>query len=311
MAGTWAELPWGVIRTPSGPALQPLGLHCRSQMGSSMWFLRQSTAGQELPLGPFVSSADGNTPQTGLTIANTDVRLQKAGTTAEVGKSSGGATHIASGRYYAVLDATDTDTVGPLRVSVHVGGALAVWLDCCVLAPAVYDTLFGTADPRDWTANERTAIRSILGVPASGTAPADPTVGILDEIRDTLTGGPIQVTVTSPVAETGAVEVFIGDSYQAADGRALQWAATGWPDLTGASITFEVHRTVSPYRAVLQTAGVVTVAGAATQEVRVELTGTLTAGLVRGNYDYEVVATLASGGVLTLVRGPFYAKGEV
>jgi hypothetical protein len=36
----------------------------------------------------------------------------------------------------------------------------------------------------DWTANERTAIRSILGIPASGTTPADPTVGILDEIRD-------------------------------------------------------------------------------------------------------------------------------
>jgi hypothetical protein len=36
----------------------------------------------------------------------------------------------------------------------------------------------------DWTSNERTAIRSILGIPTSGTTPADPTVGILDEIRD-------------------------------------------------------------------------------------------------------------------------------
>jgi hypothetical protein len=39
----------------------------------------------------------------------------------------------------------------------------------------------GTAD---WTADERTAIRSILGVPGSGTTPADPTVGILDTTRD-------------------------------------------------------------------------------------------------------------------------------
>jgi hypothetical protein len=36
----------------------------------------------------------------------------------------------------------------------------------------------------DWTANERTAIRSILGVPTSGTTPTDPTSGILDTIRD-------------------------------------------------------------------------------------------------------------------------------
>jgi hypothetical protein len=36
----------------------------------------------------------------------------------------------------------------------------------------------------DWTANERTAIRSILGIPTSGTTPTDPTSGILDEIRD-------------------------------------------------------------------------------------------------------------------------------
>ena len=36
----------------------------------------------------------------------------------------------------------------------------------------------------DWTVDERTAIRSILGVPGSGTTPADPTVGILDTTRD-------------------------------------------------------------------------------------------------------------------------------
>lgn len=36
----------------------------------------------------------------------------------------------------------------------------------------------------DWTADERTAIRAILGIPGSGTTPADPTTGILDTIRD-------------------------------------------------------------------------------------------------------------------------------
>lgn len=43
----------------------------------------------------------------------------------------------------------------------------------------------GGGGTTDWTANERTAIRSILGIPTSGTTPTDPTVGILDTIRDT------------------------------------------------------------------------------------------------------------------------------
>lgn len=42
----------------------------------------------------------------------------------------------------------------------------------------------GGGGTSDWTADERTAIRSILGIPGSGTTPADPTVGILDTIRD-------------------------------------------------------------------------------------------------------------------------------
>ena len=42
----------------------------------------------------------------------------------------------------------------------------------------------GGGGTTDWTANERTAIRSILGIPTSGTTPTDPTVGILDTIRD-------------------------------------------------------------------------------------------------------------------------------
>ncbi len=36
----------------------------------------------------------------------------------------------------------------------------------------------------DWTTDERTQIRQILGVATSGTTPTDPTTGILDTIRD-------------------------------------------------------------------------------------------------------------------------------
>lgn len=69
----------------------------------------------------------------------------------------------------------------------------------------------------DWTANERTAIRSILGVPASGTTPADPTVGILDTIRDSVATY-IAGIATSASLTPGTIVGFpatltIGDSY--------------------------------------------------------------------------------------------------
>jgi len=108
-------------------------------------FLRQSTASQEILLGPFVDSTDGVTAETGLTIANTDIKIWKSGSTTESNKNSGGATHIASGRYYTVLDATDTDTVGMLEVNVAVSGALPVLRRFYVLEEIVYDALFGSA----------------------------------------------------------------------------------------------------------------------------------------------------------------------
>jgi hypothetical protein len=40
----------------------------------------------------------------------------------------------------------------------------------------------------DWDADERAAIRSILGIPVSGSTPADPSSGILDTIRDGIAG---------------------------------------------------------------------------------------------------------------------------
>jgi hypothetical protein len=113
-----------------------------------MW-LRQSTASQEILLGPFLDSTDGNTQETGLTIANTDIKVWKEGGTTESNKNSGGATHIANGRYYAVLDATDTNTLGKLEVNVHVAGALAVRREFMVLPAMIYDSLVLGTDRLD------------------------------------------------------------------------------------------------------------------------------------------------------------------
>ena len=133
-----------------------------------MIYLRQSTASQEVPLGPFVDSTDGVTAETGLTIANTDIKVWKVGATTLADKTSGGATHISGGIYYAVLDATDTNTIGPLKLFVAVSGALACVLECVVLDEAYYDHLFGTNPPLTPTTAGRT-----LDVTATGAAGVD------------------------------------------------------------------------------------------------------------------------------------------
>jgi hypothetical protein len=106
-----------------------------------MMWLRQSTASQEIQLGKFVDDTDGKTAETGLTINNTDIKLWKEGATTQASKNSGGATHIANGYYSAVLDATDTNTLGKMEVTVDVSGALSVRREYMVLPASVYDSL--------------------------------------------------------------------------------------------------------------------------------------------------------------------------
>lgn len=124
--------------------------------------LKQSTASQEIPLGYFLDSTDGNTEETALSIANTDIKLWKAGATTLANKNSGGATHMANGLYYAVLDATDTDTLGPLVIFVHVAGALPIRLECQVMLANVYESLVAGTE---WL--EATTLRNDVSI--SGT----------------------------------------------------------------------------------------------------------------------------------------------
>lgn len=105
-----------------------------------MLLLRQSTASQSVVIGPFVDSTDGDTAETGLTIANTDILLSKNGG-ALTAKNSGGGTHDADGWYAITLDATDSATLGRLQGKVHVAGALPVHFEAMVLPANVYDSL--------------------------------------------------------------------------------------------------------------------------------------------------------------------------
>jgi hypothetical protein len=91
-----------------------------------------------------VSDTDFKTVQSGLTIANTDIKLIANGG-ASANKNSGGGTHRANGVYGVTFDATDTATVGELQVSVVVSGALPVFDKFVVLEEPVYDALFAAA----------------------------------------------------------------------------------------------------------------------------------------------------------------------
>ena len=130
-------------------------------------YLKQSTASQEVPIGPFVDSTDGVTAETALTIANTDIKIWVAGATTLANKNSGGATHISGGIYYAVLDATDTATLGSLKIFVAVSGALACVVECIVMAANIYDSLVGGGDVLDVSVTQfaGSAITSAAGIP--------------------------------------------------------------------------------------------------------------------------------------------------
>lgn len=105
---------------------------------------REDTASQTFLIGPFLNEVDGITAETGLTIANTDIRLSKNGGNMAA-KNSGGGTHDEEGLYQITLDATDTDTAGTLQISLNdVANHVPVWHECMVYATGFYDLLDGT-----------------------------------------------------------------------------------------------------------------------------------------------------------------------
>lgn len=167
----------------------------------AIW-LKQSTASQEIPIGYFLDSTDGDTEETALSITAADIKLWKTGATSLVNKNSGDASHMSNGIYYATLDATDTNTLGPLIIFVHESGALANKIECLVLPANVYDSLVAGTDTLDANVTQWL-----------GTAAATPT-----------TAGVPEVDVT-----------YISGDSTAADNLELMYDGTGYTDETAPS----------------------------------------------------------------------------
>ena len=149
-------------------------------------FLKQSTS-QVVRIGPFLDKTDGVTPETGLTIANTGIKISKDGG-AFANKNSGGATVDGSnGWYSATLDATDTNTVGVLEIEVTDSAThLPVWHTYYVVEEAIYDALFG-ASAAGFDANGRVDVGSWLGTEVTTSATSNKPEVDVNSISDDAT----------------------------------------------------------------------------------------------------------------------------
>jgi len=172
-----------------------------------------------------------------------------------------------------------------------------------VAVTAIQSSLAVPGDAMTLTGGERA---SIAGAVWDRLTTALTTVGsvgayLLAKIGLITSGAPI--TVQSPVATGGAVSTIKGDDYKAADGRAIEWTSTTWPDLTGAAISVQIEG-VPPF-----TGEVVTPSGAAV--IRLELTATQSAMIPEGSREFMVFATRSSEESFTLVHDLWKSQRRV
>jgi len=110
--------------------------------------IKQSTAHTFL-LGPFVDKTDGVTAETGLATAmdnaTTGIRLSKNGGNMADRSDSTAPVHDEDGFYTIVLNTTDTNTLGVLKVEYsEVATALPAWETFSVVTANYWDTKYST-----------------------------------------------------------------------------------------------------------------------------------------------------------------------
>jgi len=108
-----------------------------------MLWLRQSTS-VTIVLGPFLSTTDGFTPQTGLSVTPSTVRLSKNGGGFAAKADATNGTHMENGNYSVTLNATDTGTLGRLRIHANIATALPLWDDGVILPANMWDAMFAS-----------------------------------------------------------------------------------------------------------------------------------------------------------------------
>lgn len=139
------------------------------------WIPQNTTV--TIPMGPFLASTDGVTAQAGL--GSFTVRVNK-GTTWVIRESVTATAHQENGFYSVELNATDTNTLGRLRVAANPSTAIPVWEDFMVVPANIYNALVAGTDTLH-----------VDTIQWLGTAVATPTVAGVPEVDLTHVNGVI------------------------------------------------------------------------------------------------------------------------
>jgi hypothetical protein len=255
-------------------------------------FLKQSTASQIRVTPRFVDDTDFKTPETGLTIANTDVKLSKNGA-AEASKNSGGGTHLGSGRYSLTFDATDTNTVGELAVGIVISGALPVECKFFVLEEAVYDAIFA-ASAVGYVTDQPVNVTKVGGTTqTAGDIMAD-TNDIQTRLPAALVGGRMDSSVGAMASGVLTATAIAADAITAA-----KVASDVTDEIWAKSCTEPTAVVAASPTAIAALSWLLTLS-------RNKITQTATTQLVRNDADSGTIATsTVSDDATTFIRGEF------
>jgi hypothetical protein len=151
-----------------------------------------------------------------------------------------------------------------------------------------------------WAAVDVDTVGDFLGwwsVSSSGKTQDTPEFAI-----EIVEHAPDSVNVPEPVGADGATEIYQGDSYLDAYGRALQYElqVVEAPDLTGTTVTFRVADALEK---------TMTVVGE--DAVKVDLTSAETAALTVGSHQFEIEAAVSVGNVVTLLRSDLVVLADM
>lgn len=181
-----------------------------------MRWLKQSTS-VDVPIGPFLDSVDGVTAKAGLTITQPDIRLKKNGAAWAQKNAAQTLSHEENGYYEVTLDATDTDTLGLLRLAVNESGAAPIWEDFMILPANVWDSFFGAdllqVDAREW----------LGGTIATPTATGVPEVDLTHVAGVTTNVSTIATSVATLLAALGTLTDGAADGDPTTSDTAMQY----------------------------------------------------------------------------------------
>ena len=212
---------------------------------------------------------------------------------------------LATGDVKLSIDGAAFNNLGTLpTVAPAAGVAVKVTLSQAETNGDNLYVVFSDAAGAEWcdlAINLQTAANHLDDL-ATASSLATVQTGVTAIQTSTSTLGTGTVVVIAPITTASIITLFAGDDYSVTDGRQIDWVDPGsdWPALTG-TIAVKFFRPNFNQTPTLNAAGSIITIGPPLGKVRLQLTAAQTALLVDSSYNYQVIATLASGRVVTLV----------